>query len=190
METERSDEGFQERRLTMTRNTTLTTFGLLAALAGASIAPAMANEQSDKNNARNLALGGVAVAAYGLFTHNNAATLLGAAGAALAGSQYEHDRQQQSQDSGRFYHYNNYGNGGYNNYNNGGYDHNGYNRDGYNRDGYNRNGVDRDGDNQDGRNRGGDNQNRSNQNQQRDQNWNNLHQDQNNSHWDDNRGDR
>ena len=188
----------------MIRTTTLTAFALLAALAGASVAPAMANQQSDKNNARNLALGGVAVAAYGLFTHNNAATLLGAAGAALAGSQYEHDRQQQSQDSGRFYHYNNYGNnygsGGYNNYNNGGYDHAGYNRDGYNhdgynhegydRDGYNRNGFDRNGDSRDGRNWGGDNQNRS--SQYRDNPYQNQNtQNQNNDGWrDDNRGDR
>lgn len=154
----------------MTRNTTLTTFGLLAAFAAASIAPAMANDQGDKNNARNLALGGVAVAAYGLFTHNNTATLLGAAGAALAGSQYEKDRQDQSQDSGRYYHYNNYGGYDRNGYDHNGYNHDGFNRDGYNRDGFNRAGSDRDGRNRDGNNRDGrdgnpyqNNQHRSNQ---------------------------
>ena len=53
----------------MTRNTKLTTLGLLAALAGASIVPAMADPwggsgslQNNKNNARNLALGAAAVA--------------------------------------------------------------------------------------------------------------------------------
>ncbi len=200
METECSEIAFQERLLTMTRNTTLTTFGLLAALAGAAIAPAMANDQGDKNNARNLALGGVAVAAYGLFSHNNTATLLGAAGAALAGSQYEKNRKDQSQDSGRYYHYNNYGNN--NNYGDGGYDRNGYDRNGfnrdgynhngYNRDGYNRDGFNRDGFNRDGDNRNGDNQNRNNQyqdNQYRDnqngRGWNGNNRDNQNQ---DNRG--
>ena len=139
---------FQERLLIMTRNTKLTTFGLLAVFAGASALPAMAdswgggNLQNNKNNARNLALGGAAVAAYGLLTHNSTATLLGAAGAALAGSQYERDSQIQSRDNGRFYDYHNYGNGGY--------DRDGYNRDGFNHDGYNRSGFNHNGYNRDG----------------------------------------
>ena len=168
----------------MTRMTKLTTWGLLAAFAGASIAPAMADgrydrqdsQQNDKNNARNLAIGGAAVAAYGLFSHNNVATLLGAAGAALAGSQYEKDRQDQSQDNSRYYHYDNNGyRGNDNGYNNNGYNNNGYNRDGYNQEGYNQNGYNRDGYNRDGYNRNGDNRdgyNRSSQNWNN-QNWNN-----------------
>jgi hypothetical protein len=182
----------------MKRMTTLTTFGLLAALAGASIAPAMANPwdngnlQNNKNNARNLAIGGAAVAAYGLFSHNNVATLLGAAGAALAGSQYEKDRQDQSQDNGRYYHYNNYGYNGYNRdgYNNNGYDRNGYNHDGYNRDGYNRDGYNRDGYNRDGNNRDGNNRDGNNRydngSYQSDQNWNNQNQNWNDQNRDQN----
>lgn len=137
----------------MTLTTKITTLGLIVALAGASLAPAMANDQSDKNNMRNLALGGGAVALYGLLNHNNTATLLGAAGAALAGSQYEKDRKNQSQDNSRYYHYNR---GSYNNgYNRDGYDNNGYNQSGYNRDGFNRDGFNRDGFSQDGYNRDG-----------------------------------
>jgi hypothetical protein len=55
--------------------------------------------QNNKNNMRNLAIGAGAVAVYGLLNHNTLATVLGAAGAAVAGSQYEKDRQQQSQDN-------------------------------------------------------------------------------------------
>ena len=130
-------KGSPERLLTMTRTTKLTTFGLLAVFAGASVAPAMAdswgggNLQNNKNNARNLAIGSAAIAAYGLLNHNSTATVLGAAGAVIAGSQYEHDSQIQSRDNSR-YDYRDYGNGGY--------DRNGYNRDGYNQNGYNRDG--------------------------------------------------
>ncbi len=166
----------------MTLTTKMTTLGLIAALAGASLAPAMANDQSDKNNARNLAIGGGAVALYGLLNHNNVATLLGAAGAALAGSQYEKDRKDQSQDNSRYYY-----RGGYNGYNNG-FDRNGYDNSGYNRDGFNRDGRDRDGhdrnyrnsnDNQYRDNRGNDNWNQGNHNgwNQGNQNQNNWHQD-------------
>lgn len=140
----------------MTMITKLTTFGLLAALAGASVAPVLADQQSDKNNMRNLALGGAAVALYGVLNHNNAATIIGAAGAGLAGSQYEKDRKNQSQNNSRYYHYNNNGDNRYNDYNNG-YNRDGYNRDGYNRDGYNRDGYSRNGYNRDGYSRNGDN---------------------------------
>ena len=200
----------------MTR-TKLTTFGLLALMAGASIAPAMANDQSDKNNSRNLAIGGAAVAAFGLFSHNNTVTLLGAAGAALAGSQYEKDRQDQSQDHGRYYHYNRDGDNGYDRngynhdgYNRDGFNHDGFNRDGYNRDGfnrdgynhdgfsrdgfnregYNRGGFDRHGDNRDGFNQNRDNQNRDNQNRDG-RNYDQNNRDQNNRDRNgDNNGDR
>ena len=76
-----------------------TAWGLLATLAATVVSPVLADGQSDKNNMRNLAIAGAAVAGYGLLNHNNTATLLGAAGAVLAGSQYEQDRQQQSQDN-------------------------------------------------------------------------------------------
>lgn len=146
----------------MTRTSKLTTFGLLAALASLSVVPAMAgprsDQQKDKNNARNLAIGGAAVAAFGLFTHNNVATLLGAAGAALAGSQYEKDRKDQSQNNGRYYHYD-----GGNDFNRDGYNRDGFNRDGYNRDGFNRDGFNRDGYDRDGFNRNGDNRDGNNQ---------------------------
>jgi hypothetical protein len=61
--------------------------------------------QKNKNNMRNLALGGVAVAGYGLATHNSTATVLGAAGAALAGNSYENARKEQSKNSNHHYHY-------------------------------------------------------------------------------------
>ena len=169
----------------MRPTTKMTTLGLIAALAGASLAPAMANDQSDKNNARNLALGGAAVALYGILNHNSTATLLGAAGAALAGSQYEKDRQDQSQDNGRYYHYNQSG------YSRNGYDNNGYNRDGYNRDGYNRDGYNRDGRDRDGHDRNyRDNQgNRDGQYQGNQNNWQNQNNWRQNGNSQDNRGD-
>ena len=168
----------------MKLTTKMTTLGLIAALAGVSLAPAMANDQSDKNNARNLALGGAAVALYGILNHNSTATLLGAAGAAIAGSQYEQDRHDQSVDNSRYYHYNR---GGYNNgYDRNGYDNNGYNHDGYNRDGFNRGGFDRDGHDRNYRdNHGNDNWNQGNRDgqyrdNQNNQNQNNWRQDGNN----------
>ena len=92
----------------MKLNSKIATWGLLAALAVASVSPALADgwrdrssTQNDKNNMRNLAIAGAAVAAYGLLNHNSTATLLGAAGAAVAGSQYEKDRQQQ--DNNHYY---------------------------------------------------------------------------------------
>ena len=168
----------------MTLTSKMTTLGLIAALAGASLAPAMANEQRDKNNARNLALGGAAVALYGILNHNSTATLLGAAGAAIGGSQYEKDRQDQSYGSRRYYR--DYRGGYSNGYDRNGYDNNGWNRDGYNRDGYNRDGFNRDGYNRNGFDRDG--HDRNYQNQYRDnQNQNNWRQDDSNQN---NRGDR
>ncbi len=55
--------------------------------------------QNNKNTMRNLAIAGAAVAGYGLIKHNTAATVIGAAGAGLAGSQYENARKEQSQNS-------------------------------------------------------------------------------------------
>ena len=89
----------------MKRTSQLTTGGLLAILTVATVSPALAGSQSDKNLMRNLAIGGAAVAGYGLLKHNTGALLLGAAGAALAGSQYEKDRKQQSQQNSYRYYY-------------------------------------------------------------------------------------
>jgi len=94
----------------------LTTWGLLATLAATAVTPALADAASDqkaKNTMRNLTIAGAAVAAYGLLNHNTTLGLLGAGGAALAGSQYEKDRKQQSQNSHRYY----YRGSGYQNYN-------------------------------------------------------------------------
>lgn len=130
----------------MTRTSKFTAFGLLATLAATVATPVLADQQSEKNNMRNLAIAGVAIAGYGLLNHNNAATLLGAAGAALAGSQYEKDRQQQSQDNygyyDRRYHRTDTYSYGYRNDNNGGrYNTNGYNTGGvYDNGGRNNNG--------------------------------------------------
>lgn len=85
----------------MTRTSALTTLGLLATLAASAVSPALADSQKDKNNMRNLAIAGAAVAGYGLLKHNNTATIIGAAGAGLAGSQYEKARKEQSQQSAR-----------------------------------------------------------------------------------------
>ncbi len=71
-----------------------------------------ADVQDNKNNMRNLGIAGLAVAGYGLINHDNLATALGVAGAALAGSQYENARQEQSQTYGswrsRHYHHDSY----------------------------------------------------------------------------------
>ena len=123
----------------------LTTLGLLATIAAASVTPALAdgwgdrnNDQANKNTMRNLTIAGAAVAAYGLFSHNGPATLLGAAGAALAGSQYEKDRKDQSQDNNRYYYRDGRNNGDRNRYDqNGGYQ-NQYDRNGYDQNQYDR----------------------------------------------------
>jgi hypothetical protein len=88
----------------MTRNVTLTALGLLATLAASSLTPALADGprgqlQADKNTARNIGIAGAAVAVYGLLSHNSTATVIGAAGALIGGSQYEKDSQKQSRDN-------------------------------------------------------------------------------------------
>lgn len=91
----------------MKRTTRYTTLGLLATFGTTALVPmaAMAGNdaarQSNKNLMRNLAIGGAAVAGLGLLKHNNNLALLGAAGAALAGSQYEKARHNQSVDQSR-----------------------------------------------------------------------------------------
>ena len=107
----------------MQRTATLTTLGLLAAFGTTAMAPAAvladndSARQQNKNLMRNLAIGGAAIAGYGLLSHNNTLALLGAAGGALAGSQYEKARHNQSvdqsRDDSRYYRHNG---GDYENY--------------------------------------------------------------------------
>ena len=140
-------------KLTIQKITTkFTAWGLLATLAATVAAPVLADpasQQKNKNNWRNLAAAGAAIAGYGLLKGDKTATVLGAAGAAYSANRYETDRQHQSQDSrsnNRRY-YRTYG--GYNNnngYNNGGqwrstgdYGNGQYNNGQYN-NGYNNNG--------------------------------------------------
>lgn len=86
--------GSVQRTQKMTRSKLIATLGLAATMATTAIVPTIANAsvQSDKNNMRNLAIAGAAVAGYGLLNHNTGATVLGLAGAVLAGSQYQKDQ--------------------------------------------------------------------------------------------------
>lgn len=85
----------------MKLGTTITALGVLAIVALGALSPAaMADSrQKNKNNWRNLAGAGAAVAGYGLLKHNKTATVLGAAGGAYAASRYEKDRHSQSHSS-------------------------------------------------------------------------------------------
>ena len=129
--------------MTMKFNTkSAAAFGLLATFALTSIAPAFAgpdNRQNTKNQWRNLATVGAAIAGYGLLKHNQAATILGAAGAAYSANRYEKDRRSQSQNNDyRSRYHRTYGWNNNNNNNNNGYD---YNNNGYNNsNGYDNNG--------------------------------------------------
>lgn len=81
----------------MKTNLKVTSLALLATVATAALSPmAMADSrQSNKNNWRNLAGVGAAVAGYGLLKHNTTATVIGAAGAAYSANRYEQDRRSQ-----------------------------------------------------------------------------------------------
>ena len=85
----------------MKLGTTITALGVLATVALGALSPAaMADSrQKNKNNWRNLAGAGAAVAGYGLIKHNKTATVVGAAGAAYSAHRYEQDRHSQSQQS-------------------------------------------------------------------------------------------
>ena len=91
----------------MKRTAKYTALGLLAAFGTTAIAPAAvladndASRQQNKNLMRDLAIGGAVLGGYGLLNHNNGLALLGVAGAAVAGSQYEKDRHNQSVDQSR-----------------------------------------------------------------------------------------
>jgi hypothetical protein len=77
----------------MNTKRTLTILATLAAFAAISLLPSVAlASQSTKNQWRNLAIGGGALAGYGLVTHNGTATALGAAGAGYSLYRYEQDR--------------------------------------------------------------------------------------------------
>jgi hypothetical protein len=64
--------------------------------------------QQNKNTLRSVAIGSAVLGLLGLANHNNGLAIIGTAGAAIAGSQYEQDRQQhsadQSQRDNRWYH--------------------------------------------------------------------------------------
>ena len=82
----------------------LTAAALVAALASSIAAPsaAMADSRQDKKNMdRNLAIGAGAVGLYGLTHHDTLTTVVGAAGAAYAGSQYEKERKAQRDENTR-----------------------------------------------------------------------------------------
>lgn len=76
-------------------------YGALATLAAAALSPAALadSRQKNKNDWRNLAGVGAAVAGYGLLKGNKTATVLGAAGAAYSANRYEKDRHSQSQQN-------------------------------------------------------------------------------------------
>ena len=63
-------------------------------MAATAVVPTVANAsvQSNKNNMRNLAIAGAAVAGYGLLTHNTGATVLGAIGGLVGLSQEQRDQ--------------------------------------------------------------------------------------------------
>lgn len=66
------------------------------------IAPLAAHatsRQTTKNNWRNAAIAGGAVALYGLHKHDTTTTVLGAAGAAYSANRYEQDRKHQGQEA-------------------------------------------------------------------------------------------
>ncbi len=85
--------------------TKLTSLGLLATMATAALAPVAAiadNHQSQKNNGRNLGIGGAALLGYGLLKHNTTATILGGVGAVAGAKMYEDNRKAQSRNHARY----------------------------------------------------------------------------------------
>lgn len=84
----------------------ITTAALLTVFASTALLPMAAladgaSRQKNKNNWRNLAGVGAAVAGYGLLKHNKTATIVGAAGAAYSANRYEQDRKSQSKAKAR-----------------------------------------------------------------------------------------
>jgi len=91
----------------MIRSTKTISLGLIATFAAMSVAPAaMANDQNNKNNWRNIAIGAGTATIYGATQHNNTVALLGALGTAYSLKKYEDARHEQSvNNSRRYYHY-------------------------------------------------------------------------------------
>jgi len=78
----------------------------LVTVAATLLAPVAANaSQSSKNTWRNLAIGGAALAGYGLLTHKDTLTGVGAAVGGYSAYRYEQDRHHQSQESSWRHHY-------------------------------------------------------------------------------------
>ena len=91
----------------MTRSTKAISIGLIATFAAMSVVPAaMANDQKNKNNWRNISIGAGALTLYGLSKHNSTLSLLGGLGTAYSLKQYEDARHRQSVNSSyrRYYH--------------------------------------------------------------------------------------
>ena len=65
------------------------------------------NDQKNKNNWRNIAIGSGVIGLYGLTHHNATATVLGGLGAAYSANKYEQARRAQSQNQ-RGYYYRHY----------------------------------------------------------------------------------
>lgn len=76
---------------------------MTAAVVATAVIPAMPSAAQDsrhrqktKNDWRNAAIGSGALGVYGLLSHNNTLTAVGAAGGLYSLSRYEHDRKSQS----------------------------------------------------------------------------------------------
>lgn len=91
----------------MKHNSLYATFAAIAVCAVSMSAPITASAQGNLDNAshhrqktkndwRNIAIGSGAATAYGLITHNNTVSAVGAAGTLYSLSRYEHDRKSQS----------------------------------------------------------------------------------------------
>ena len=81
----------------MSTKMTLTLMMVLAVFASAALLPSVAlASQGTKNQWRNLAIGGGALAGYGLLTHNGTATTVGVLGGGYSLYRYEQDRKSQS----------------------------------------------------------------------------------------------
>lgn len=97
----------------MKRNSIYATLAAAAVCAVSMSAPVVANaqdasshRQKTKNQWRNIAIGSGAATAYGLLSHNNTVSILGAAGTLYSLNRYEHDRKSQSaidHDRANFY---------------------------------------------------------------------------------------
>ena len=73
-----------------------TTLGLAPTANAQSIADLLNHKQNQKNQWRNLAIGGGALGVLGLFTHNKTLSYLGLGGGLYSAYRYEQDRKGQS----------------------------------------------------------------------------------------------